>query len=82
MYELYFSITAVVRLEDNPLMNPYRFKMYSIMTAQTIGDIGGIEIVNGTSAVGSIVQNDRTPMPHLLIWCIGSNDITLALVPL
>ena len=61
--------------------------VYSIMAARTIGGIMGIGILNGTPEIGLInkymcrVQNDRTPMPHLLAKGIRRNNVTCALAP-
>ena len=50
----------------------------SVMAGLTSGLVGSTVILTQTA---SQMQNDGTPMPHLLAGGIGSNDVTSALVP-
>ena len=63
---------------SNPMQST---RAFSIMAARTSG---GVRILNRIPLVGSTntsVQNDCTPMSHLLAGAVRSNDVKCSLVP-
>ena len=68
---------------DSTMLTPWAL---SAMTGLTVRLIGSTVILTGTARVEAInimfrMQNESTPMPHLLAGdIIGSNDVTCALV--